>query len=47
MYADRKQNDFVTQLDSEAENTPTRRQFWSSAARFYNEANRETQYSKF
>src|SRR5712672_3362463 len=44
MYADRKQNDFVTQLDSVGGKHPNSQVILEFCGAFYNEANRETQY---
>jgi len=44
MYADRKQNDFVTQLDSVGGKHPNSQAILEFCGAFYSEANRETQY---
>src|SRR5216684_5840919 len=44
MYADRKQNDFVAQLDSVGGKHPNSQAILEFCGAFYNEANRETQY---
>ena len=44
MYADRKQNDFIAQLDSVGGKHPNSQAILEFCAAFYNEANRETQY---
>jgi len=44
MYADRKQNDFVTQLDSVGGKHANSLAILEFCGAFYNEANRETQY---
>src|SRR3982074_3506436 len=44
MYADRKQNEFVAQLDSVGAKHPNSQPILEFCAAFYNEANRETQY---
>jgi len=44
MYADRKQNDFVTQLDSVGAKHPNSQAILEFCGAFYSEANRETQY---
>src|SRR5712672_12018 len=44
MYADRKQNDFVTQLDNVGGKHPNSQVILEFCGTFYNEANRETQY---
>jgi len=44
MYADRKQNDFIAQLDGVGGKHPNSQAILEFCAAFYNEANRETQY---
>jgi diguanylate cyclase (GGDEF)-like protein len=44
MYADRKQNDFIAQLDSVGGKNPNSQAILEFCEAFYNEANRETQY---
>jgi len=44
MYADRKQNDFVAQLDSVGGKHPNSQAILEFCGAFYSEANRETQY---
>jgi diguanylate cyclase (GGDEF)-like protein len=44
MYADRKQNDFITQLESVSGRHPNSQAILEFCGAFYNEANRETQY---
>jgi diguanylate cyclase (GGDEF)-like protein len=44
MYADRKQNDFLAQLDGVGGKHPKSQAILEFCAAFYNEANRETQY---
>jgi diguanylate cyclase (GGDEF)-like protein len=44
MFADRKQNDFIVQLDSVGGKHPNSQAILEFCATFYNEANRETQY---
>jgi diguanylate cyclase (GGDEF)-like protein len=44
MYADRKQNDFIAQLDSVGAKHPNSQPILEFCGAFYNEANRETQY---
>jgi diguanylate cyclase (GGDEF)-like protein len=44
MYADRKQNDFIAQLDTIGEKHPNSLAILEFCGVFYNEANRETQY---
>jgi diguanylate cyclase (GGDEF)-like protein len=44
MYADRKQNDFIVQLDSVGEKHAKSQAILEFCGTFYNEANRETQY---
>jgi diguanylate cyclase (GGDEF)-like protein len=44
MYADRKQTDFVAQLDSVGEKHPNSQAILEFCGAFYSEANRETQY---
>jgi diguanylate cyclase (GGDEF)-like protein len=44
MYADRKQNDFVAQLDSVGGKNPNSQVILEFCGAFYSEANRETQY---
>jgi len=44
MYADRKQNDFIAQLDSVGEKHAKSQAILEFCGTFYNEANRETQY---
>ena len=44
MYADRKQNDFVSQLDSVGGKHPNSQAILEFCGAFYSEANRETQY---
>jgi len=44
MHADRKQNDFVAQLDSVGGKHPNSQVILEFCGTFYSEANRETQY---
>jgi len=44
MYADRKQNEFIAQLDSVGAKHPNSQAILEFCAAFYSEANRETQY---
>jgi diguanylate cyclase (GGDEF)-like protein len=44
MYAERKQNDFIAQLDSVGAKHPNSQAILEFCGAFYNEANRETQY---
>jgi diguanylate cyclase (GGDEF)-like protein len=44
MYADRKQNDFIAQLDSVSGKHPNSQAILEFCGAFYSEANRETQY---
>jgi diguanylate cyclase (GGDEF)-like protein len=44
MYADRKQNDFIAQLDTVGAKHPNSLAILEFCGAFYNEANRETQY---
>lgn len=44
MYADRKQNDFIVQLDGVGAKHPDSQAILEFCGAFYNEANRETQY---
>ena len=44
MYAERKQNEFIAQLDSVGAKHPNSQAILEFCAAFYNEANRETQY---
>ena len=44
MYADRKQNEFIAQLDTVGGKHPNSPEILEFCGQFYNEANRETQY---